>query len=64
MFAGPGRREIRWKGEYREVAEPERLVFTVTDQPDEDAYALVIVVLTDLGDGRTRDGVRAARRRA
>ena len=54
MFAPPGRREIRWKGEYREVAEPERLVFTVTDQPDEDAYALVIVVLVDLGDGRTR----------
>ena len=54
MFAPPGRREIRWKGEYREVAEPERLVFTVTDQPDEDVYALVTVVLVDLGDGRTR----------
>ena len=53
MFAGPGRREIRWKGEYREVAEPERLVFTVTDRPDEEAYELVIVVLTDLGDDRT-----------
>ena len=53
MFAGPGRREIRWKGEYREVVEPERLVFTVTDRPDEDAYELVIVVLIDLGDGRT-----------
>ena len=53
MFAGPGRREIQWKGEYREVVEPERLVFTVTDRPAEDAYDLVIVVLTDLGDGRT-----------
>ena len=53
MFAGPGRREIQWKGEYREVVEPERLVFTVTDRPGEDAYDLVIVVLTDLGDGRT-----------
>jgi uncharacterized protein YndB with AHSA1/START domain len=53
MFADPGRREIQWKGEYREVAEPERLVFTVTDQPDEDAYELVSVLLTDLGDGRT-----------
>ena len=53
MFAGPGRREIRWKGEYREVAEPERPVFTVTDRPDEEAYELVIVVLTDLGDDRT-----------
>ena len=53
MFADPGRREIQWKGQYREVAEPERLVFTVTDQPDEDAYELVSVLLTDLGDGRT-----------
>jgi uncharacterized protein YndB with AHSA1/START domain len=53
MFAAPGRREILWKGEYREVVEPERLVFTVSDQPGEDAYELVTVVLTDLGDGRT-----------
>ena len=53
MFAGPGRREIRWKGEYREVVEPKRLVFTLSDQPDEDADELVTVVLTDLGDGRT-----------
>jgi uncharacterized protein YndB with AHSA1/START domain len=54
MFAEPGRREIHWKGEYREVAPPERLVFTVSDQPGEDAYELVTVVLTDLGDGRTQ----------
>src|SRR6266496_2579654 len=53
MFAGPERREIHWKGEYREVVEPERLVFTLSDEPGEDAYELVIVVLTDLGDGRT-----------
>jgi uncharacterized protein YndB with AHSA1/START domain len=53
MFAEPGRREIRWKGEYREVVEPERLVFTVSDQPG-DAYELVSVVLRDLGDGRTQ----------
>jgi uncharacterized protein YndB with AHSA1/START domain len=53
MYAGPERREIQWKGEYREVVEPERLVFTVSDQPGEDDYELVIVVLTDLGDGRT-----------
>jgi uncharacterized protein YndB with AHSA1/START domain len=52
MFAGPERREIRWKGEYLEVVEPERLVFTVSDRPDE-VYELVTVVLTDLGDGRT-----------
>lgn len=52
MFSGPDRREINWKGEYREVAEPERLVFTVSDQPG-DEFELVIVVLADLGDGRT-----------
>jgi uncharacterized protein YndB with AHSA1/START domain len=53
MYADPGRREIHWKGEYREVVEPERLVFTVSDQPGESAYELVTVVLTDLGGGRT-----------
>lgn len=53
MFCDGGRREIRWKGEYREVVEPERLVFTVSDQPGEEAYELVIVVLTDADDGRT-----------
>jgi uncharacterized protein YndB with AHSA1/START domain len=53
MFGDPGRREIHWKGEYHEVIEPERLVFTVSDQPGEDAYELITVVLTDLGDGRT-----------
>jgi uncharacterized protein YndB with AHSA1/START domain len=53
MFAGPGRTEIQWNGEYLEVVAPERLVFTVSDQPGEDEYELVTVVLTDLGDGRT-----------
>ncbi len=53
MFAEPGRREIRWKGEWQEVDEPERLVFTLSDQPGDEPYELVIVVLTDLGDGRT-----------
>jgi uncharacterized protein YndB with AHSA1/START domain len=53
MFAGEGRREIHWKGEYREVAAPDRLVFTISDQPGEERYELVTVVLTDLGDGRT-----------
>jgi len=52
MFAGPERREIRWKGEYLEVVEPERLVLTLSDRPD-DVYELVTVVLTDLGQGRT-----------
>ena len=53
MFAPPHGRRIDWRGQYREVAAPERLVFTVTDQPRDDALELVIVVLTDLGDGRT-----------
>jgi uncharacterized protein YndB with AHSA1/START domain len=53
MFYGPERREIRWKGEYREVVVPERLVFTISDQPGEDSWEVVTVVLTDLGDGRT-----------
>jgi uncharacterized protein YndB with AHSA1/START domain len=52
MYAGPGRREIRWWGEYREVAEPERLVFTICDR-EGDAVELVTVVLHELGDGRT-----------
>jgi uncharacterized protein YndB with AHSA1/START domain len=53
MFAGPGRREIQWKGEYREVVAPERLVLTITDQPGGEDRELLTVVLTDLGDGRT-----------
>jgi uncharacterized protein YndB with AHSA1/START domain len=53
MLLEPGRREIHWKGEYREVVEPERLVFTVTDKPGDDVFELITVVLTDLGDGRT-----------
>jgi uncharacterized protein YndB with AHSA1/START domain len=53
MFAGPDRREIRWKGEYREVDEPRRLVLTFSDRPGDDAVELVTVELVDLGDGRT-----------
>ena len=53
MLADGGRRKIEWKGEYREVAVPERLAFTISDRPDEVRYELVTVVLTDLGDGRT-----------
>jgi uncharacterized protein YndB with AHSA1/START domain len=53
MFAGPERREIRWAGEYLEVTAPERLVFTVSDRPDQDAYELVTVVFTELGGERT-----------
>jgi uncharacterized protein YndB with AHSA1/START domain len=53
MFAPPARRRIDWKGEYLEVVAPERLVFTVSDQPGDEAFELVIVVLTDVGDDRT-----------
>ncbi|MGH2849757.1 MAG: SRPBCC family protein [Solirubrobacteraceae bacterium] len=53
MFCGRERREIRWTGEYRDVTAPERLVFTITDQPGSERYELVAVLLTDLGDGRT-----------
>jgi uncharacterized protein YndB with AHSA1/START domain len=53
MFYGPERRLIRWTGMYREVAAPERLVFTISNQPGDDRYELVTVLLTDLGDGRT-----------
>ena len=53
MIAEPERREIHWWGVYREVAEPERLVFTISDRPEKDLYELIVVVLTDLGDGRT-----------
>jgi uncharacterized protein YndB with AHSA1/START domain len=55
MFYGAERREIRWHGEYREVVPPERLAFTISDEPPEaKAFAVCTVVLTDLGDGRTR----------
>jgi uncharacterized protein YndB with AHSA1/START domain len=53
MFSGPGRHEINWVGEFLEVMKPERLVFTISDRPGEDEYELVIVVLAELGDGRT-----------
>jgi uncharacterized protein YndB with AHSA1/START domain len=53
MFVGPERREIHWKGEYQEVVENVRLVFTLSDQPDEKVYELVTVMLADLDDGRT-----------
>jgi uncharacterized protein YndB with AHSA1/START domain len=47
-----GSREVHWHGEYREVREPERLAFTISDQPGDQAD-LVTVELLDLGDGRT-----------
>jgi uncharacterized protein YndB with AHSA1/START domain len=54
MFAPPSGRRIDWKGEYLEVVPPERLVFTVSDQPGDEAFELVTVELTDLGDQRTQ----------
>jgi uncharacterized protein YndB with AHSA1/START domain len=53
MFFGPERREIQWRGEYREVVEPERLVLTITDEPEGDRYELLVVVLESLDDGGT-----------
>ena len=52
MFAGPGRHQIHWKGVYHEVVAPERLVFTISDQPDGE-QEVVTVVLDDLGDDKT-----------
>ena len=48
-----GAHDIRWKGEFQEVVPPARLVFTVSDQPGDERYELVIVDLRDLGDGTT-----------
>jgi uncharacterized protein YndB with AHSA1/START domain len=53
MLVGPERREIQWEGEYFEAVAPERLVFSMSDQPGEDTFELITVVLTDLGGGRT-----------
>jgi uncharacterized protein YndB with AHSA1/START domain len=53
MFAPPDRRRIDWKGEYLEVVAPERLMFTVSDQPGDETWEYVTVVLNDLGEDRT-----------
>jgi uncharacterized protein YndB with AHSA1/START domain len=53
MFAGPARQEMHWAGRFLELEEPERLVMTMTDRPQEPAYELITVELADLGDGRT-----------
>jgi uncharacterized protein YndB with AHSA1/START domain len=44
---------IHWDGEYLEVEPPERLAFTVSDDPDSDQYGLCTFQFEDLGDGRT-----------
>jgi uncharacterized protein YndB with AHSA1/START domain len=48
-----GAREIHWEGEYVEVVEPERLSFTVTDEPDNPQRDLVTVILSELDGDRT-----------
>ena len=53
MFFGAERHEIHWHGEYRDVVEPERLVFTISDKPEGGRYELLVVVLQALDDGRT-----------
>lgn len=46
--------EVAWHGEYRELVEPERVVFTMSDLPPPDAgHALVIVELAEVGESRT-----------
>ncbi len=45
--------EIHWNGEYLEVEEPERLVFTVSDQPDQDLFDTCTVVLTEIDSDQT-----------
>jgi uncharacterized protein YndB with AHSA1/START domain len=49
-------REIPFVGEYREVEEPERLVLDLKDpgEPDSPNREVLTVVLTDLGDGKTK----------
>ena len=52
MLADRG--EILWHGKYREVVEPSRVVFTITDVlPPTADYHLITVDLVDRGDGRT-----------
>ena len=53
VMRGPKDHVIHWDGEYIEVREPERLSFTVSDQPDADVYDLCTVDLSDLGGKRT-----------
>ena len=47
------RGEIRWHGEYIEVETPQRLVFSISDQPPGGRYEYVTVELSELPDGRT-----------
>lgn len=50
---GPDRRDVRWHGEYLEIVEPARLVFTICGLQGEEAVDQVTVLFADLGSGRT-----------
>jgi uncharacterized protein YndB with AHSA1/START domain len=52
-------REMHTDAVYREVVEPERLVFAEAPRGDSDVGALAIVTLTDLGDDRTEMDFRS-----
>jgi uncharacterized protein YndB with AHSA1/START domain len=56
MLVGSDGTELVFAGRYREVAEPERLVFTLDDPFDRGLpkVEVMTVTLTDLGDGRTQ----------
>lgn len=54
LAGGPQRCDTRWEGEYVEIVEPERLVFTIRRLPGAPTPELVTVVLADLGGGQTK----------
>lgn len=47
----PDGNTIQWHGEYTEVDPPERLAFTMTDDPSSDAREPVTVVLVEVDGG-------------
>jgi uncharacterized protein YndB with AHSA1/START domain len=50
---GPDRRDVRWHGEYLEIIEPERLVFTIRGLEGPERADEVTVMFVDLGGVRT-----------
>ena len=54
MYAGPDRFEIHWKGHYVEVVAPERLVFTLTDQPNDDSEPCTVILTEVAGQTEMR----------
>jgi len=61
MYAGPARHEIQWEGEYLELLEPTLLVLTLTDQPGEDPWPPITVVLDRSGRRTNGDALPSAR---